>query len=340
MSRENYLADLKEVIVAKNSDEEYINRCMTYAIRLYNSNLPVIFDRKHLALLIGIDYYELNIILNCEELHYTEINIAKKTGGIRKILSPSITLKYIQRWILDNILSKIKISEFATGFCKEKSIVTNALKHIGKECVINFDIKDFFPSINQDRVFRIFYYYGYTKDVSYTLSKLCTYAGFLPQGSPASPYISNIVCLKLDKRLSLLSNKYKCDYSRYADDITISGYYGINKLVEIIPEIIKDEGFEVNAKKTRIAFKYQRQEITGLIVNSGRITIPQKYKSKLNQEIYYCKKFGVSNHLNHIGCNKSFFKEHIYGKAYFVNMIEPELGIKILSELDKIKWDY
>ena len=104
-------------------------------------------------------------------------------------------LKYIQRWILDNILSKIKVSEFATGFCANCSIVDNAKYHINKECVINIDIKDFFPSISFERIFRVFAYYGYTKEVSFFLAKLCTYEDELPQGSPASPMLSNIVNL-------------------------------------------------------------------------------------------------------------------------------------------------
>ena len=91
----------------------------------------------------------------------------------------------------------------------------NALLHVGKECVLNMDLKDFFPSITQKAVFNIFYQKGYTKSVSYYLAKLLTKDGVLPQGSPASPKISNIVALHLDKRLSELAKCYKATYSRY-----------------------------------------------------------------------------------------------------------------------------
>ena len=91
-----------------------------------------------------------------------------------------------------------------------------------KPLLVNIDIKDFFPTVTLEQVFRIFKYYGYTKKLSYTLAKLCTYRGILPQGSPASPAITNIICLRLDKRLAALGKKYDASFSRYADDITFS----------------------------------------------------------------------------------------------------------------------
>lgn len=106
---------------------------------------------------------------------------------------PSDRLKEIQSWILKNILNKIEIHEKCYGFRKGRSIYDNARLHVGKECVLNMDLKDFFPSIKQKDVFNIFYKKGYTKKVSYYFSKLLTKNGVLPQGSPASPMISNLL---------------------------------------------------------------------------------------------------------------------------------------------------
>jgi len=170
-------------------------------------------------------------------------------------------------------------------------------------------------------------------------SRLCTYDGHLPQGAPTSPYLSNIVCLKLDKRLSLLAKKYYANYSRYADDITLSGNCGINKMLPVVETILKDEGFSLNNDKTRLAYAYQRQEVTGLIVNGNSVRVNKRYIKKLNQDIYYCKKFGVKSHLKHIECDKRFYKEHMYGKAYFVNMVDKELGSKLITELDGVDWE-
>ena len=111
-------------------------------------------------------------------------------------------------------------------------------------------------------------------------------------------------------------------------------------MIPIVKQIIKEERLNVNNKKTRVLEKSQRQEVTGLNFNAGRVTVPKQYKRKLQQEIYYCKKYGVANHLIHIKCDKAFYKEHLYGKACFIKMVEPERGKKFLEQLDEINWSY
>jgi retron-type reverse transcriptase len=340
MDKKKYLEELNDLLITQNEKEKDRIKCIEYADNLIDLNLPVIFNIKHFALLVGRTVNEIaNIMMNLEEYYYSYVKIPKKAGGYRKLSIPAMSLRIIQKWVLKNLLENIPVSKYAMGFCRKKSIVTNAKSHVGQNCIINLDLKDFFPSITLDQVFRVFYYYGYTINVSYMLARLCTYEKFLPQGAPTSPYISNIVCLKLDKRLSKLAEKYNVIYTRYADDITFSGDYGINKIINIARTIIKDEGFKLNDKKTRIAYKHEQQEVTGLIVSENKVSVRKKYKKKLLQEIYYCKKYGVSNHLEHIESKKRFYKDHLYGKAFFVYMVDRKLGECILHDLEEIEWE-
>lgn len=337
---QNYAQELRTMMEIKGYDNEYIDLCCSYAKELIKNKMPVIFDFKHLSLLLGYEPKELAFYLYAEEeCFYNTVSIPKKRGGIRNIEIPSDRLKTIQKWILKNILENIKVSESCYGFCKGKSIYDNAVIHVGKNCVVNMDLKDFFSTIRQEDIFYIFYKQGYTKRLSYYFSKLLTKNGVLPQGSPASPMISNIVAKHLDERLVKLSAKYHAVYSRYADDITFSGGNNIKNIIPIVNQIIKEQKFLVNEEKTRYSYFYQRQEVTGLIVNK-KVAVPKEYIKKLNQDIYYCKKFGVTSHLQKTNNQKHFFKEHIYGKAYFVNMIDKELGRKLLKELDSIEWEY
>lgn len=339
MNGNAYLENLDKLLRENGESEKDIRAAKKYASNLLELNLPVIFDINHFAALIGTTPSVISTMMaTIEKNFYTEKRIPKKSGGYRVLMVPAMRLKIIQRWILDNILYNIPVSDQAMGFLINRSIVTNAYYHVRQDCVINMDLKDFFPSICQEQVFRIFYYYGYTISVSYMLSRLCTVGGKLPQGAPTSPYLSNIVCLKLDKRLLLLAKSYEAKYTRYADDLTFSGGYGIQGIIVGANSIINDEGFSVNEKKTRISYKYQRQEVTGLIVNN-KVTVDRKYKKSLLQEIYYCKKYGPSSHLNHINCSKRFYKEHLYGKAYFVNMVDKEFGEKVLLQLSGIDWE-
>lgn len=340
MEKETYLKELEKEIKRNKLGQKYARICVSYAKRLLDSSLPVIFDIDHLCLLIGIKKADLTKFIYADHCFYTQFQIPKKSGGKRELDVPSADLKYIQRWILDNILSNMHVSEFATGFYDNRSILDNAKRHTGQSYVINMDLKDFFPSISFNKVFMIFKYYGYTKEVSFVLSKLCTFNYHLPQGSPASPYLSNISCLKLDARLSALAQLYHANYSRYADDITFSGTDEIVGIINLSKKIINEEGFIVNDKKTRIAYSHQKQEVTGLIVNNDTVRVDKRYKRKLYQELYYCEKYGVADHMQRINCNKAFFKEHLYGKAYFVNMVEPDEGKKLFEILERIQWDY
>lgn len=339
-SNDRYLTELNNELEAEGYESEYVCACLEYAENLLNAGLPVIFDPKHFALLLGMDFKLLFIILRSDDVYrYRTIRIPKKHGGYREINMPSMNIKYMQRWILDNILNHMHFSEASLGFRQGTSIVRNAAKHLNKNCILSLDIKDFFPSITYEDVFSIFSYYGYTRELSNLFALICTYKGVLPQGAPSSPALSNLRCLRLDKRLSAYCEAMGATYTRYADDITISCNSNLARVVKYITEIIVSEGFIVNEEKTRIRYSHQRQEVTGLIVNNDKLSIPKEYKRNLKKEIYYCKKYGPYDHQKHIGDNHMFYKEHLYGKAYFVKMVEPELGESLLQQLDEIYCD-
>ncbi len=335
-----YIEELQKTLIEQNEPEEDINAACKYAENLISLNMPVIFNREHFSLLVGRKKDEIyKIVSSLEKCYYQQITIKKRNGGDRILSVPALTLKEIQKWILHNVLNKMYVSPYAMGFQKDRSIVTNAKAHVGKKCVVNLDLKDFFPSIKLENVFRAFYYYGYTISVSYLMARLCTYNNELPQGAPTSPYLSNVVCLKMDKRISELAKKYGASYTRYADDITLSANTDISNIIPAVEKIVIDEGFFVNDKKTRVLFEYQRQEVTGLLVSGNKVRVNKKYIKKFKQEIYYCKKYGVADHLRHIKCDKRFYKEHMYGKAYFVKMVDANLGRTIIKELDSIAWE-
>ena len=212
------------------------------------------------------------------------------------------------------------------------------MPHVGKKLVINIDLKDFFPSIGYKEIYKIFRYIGYTDGVSKLLTKLCTNVqDVLPQGSPASPSLSNLVSLKLDKRLSRLAESIGADYTRYADDITFSGNDSIKQYAELIRKIINEEGYEVNEDKFRLQYSFQRQEVTGLVVNT-KVSVSEKLIFEIENAIYYCSKYGVVNHMARMKIDKGFYKEHLYGIAYFIKMVDKEKGERYLSQLDAIAW--
>lgn len=166
---------------------------------------------------------------------YTTFAITKKAGGQRIISAPNPTLKFIQTRLaklLENcqleIESTLKVKQqciLSHGFKAGLSIQTNASNHRGRRWVLNADLENFFPSINFGRVYGFFIknqHYSLNKKVAAVIAKIACHDNQLPQGSPCSPIISNIVAHLLDIRLNELASQYGCTYTRYADDLTFS----------------------------------------------------------------------------------------------------------------------
>lgn len=331
---------LKSKMIEKNIPFEDIESTISYACTLKDNGVPVIFDMQHLRRLLNISKSDFKRLYFAKNKQYKTIEIPKNNGlGTRMLSIPSIDLKYIQRWILDNILYKLEIHDHAVGFVRGKSTVINASYHINQEYILKMDIKDFFPTITTGRVFGLYKSLGYSSSVALTLTNLCTYNESLPQGAPTSPYISNLICRNLDLRLDLLCRKRSLNYSRYADDITLSGGRNVKNTISYVKKILEEEGFNVNEKKTKLIFKNNRQQITGIVVNE-KLSIPKILIKSLRQDIYYMSKFGVESHLDKTGSkSKSHVKEHYFGLANYVLMIDREKGQKILAELNAIDWN-
>lgn len=219
--------------------------------------------------------------------YYHRIEMEKKSGGIRHIESPLKELKAIQRWVLRYILDKLSPSSYAKGFVRKKSILDNAKPHEGNQYVLNLDLKDFFTTVQASHVYTLFKNIGYNNNIAFILTSFCTKSGYLPQGAPTSPALSNLVCLRLDHRISTYCKKRALTYTRYADDLCISGnkILILQKASYLIKDIICDEGFTINAKKEKFLGPKVRREVTGLTV-TPKITISKKNYCLYRKRIY------------------------------------------------------
>jgi retron-type reverse transcriptase len=256
-------------------------------------------------------------------------------------------LKGVQRKILDDLLQRVGLNSHAEGFRKRRSILTNAGRHIGKKVVIKMDVKDFFPSITFKRILGMFIALGYPRQVSLLLTRLVTHNGRLPIGAPTSPAIANIVSTRLDKRFSRLGDKMGFDYSRYADDITVSSNNrGINKMIPFFKEIIREEGFEINETKMRVLRNAGRQKITGIVVNE-KPNIDKKEIKKLRAVIYNCHHKDIKHEVkkwakkekslnNPSDYTLNEFKSSLLGKINFVKMVNPKIGNRLLEQLGQL----
>lgn len=263
-------------------------------------------SKPDLARLLGIDPVFMTRVIyirNTDNL-YSQFTIKKKNGSDRHISAPDPELKEIQSRLsdllqdcLNNIRENSKEdNNFSHGFERNRSIITNAEKHKSKKWVLNIDLSNFFDEFNFGRVRGYFLKnknFSLNTELSTLIAKIACHQDKLPQGSPCSPVITNLILVSLDRRLSNLCNRVGCTYTRYADDITIStnkkefprniikshneNSIDLNK--KFLKEIISS-GFQINLNKLRLFDRKCRQEVTGLTVNRF-VNVDNKYAKKI-----------------------------------------------------------
>ena len=220
--------------------------------------------------------------------HYKEFFIIKKdkNGNPRKnkdkyvlqfglywtrtIDAPSRELKYIQSKINKYLVENIKMPEYAYGGVKGKDNIVNALRHKGIKYVFQTDIKDFFPFITNKMVYNMLVHNGFSPDVASVITKLVTYKGHLPQGSPASTTIANLVFVPVGIRLQQFAEDNKLRFTTFVDDVTISSQTDFKHIVPDILEIITAGGFKISQQKT--TYKSGIKEITGVRLPNNTLT--------------------------------------------------------------------
>lgn len=328
---QDYIAALRRAMWEQDLSPAYTDLCCRYAQTLLDRGLPVLFDEAHVRRVLQLK--------SIRPRFYHTFYVQGRGGKVREICAPGRPLKLRQRWVLDEILSRIPVSDAAHGFVRGRSIVTNATVHLGQESLLCLDIHDFFPSISQDRVLSVFRELGYAPGAARALAELCCFRGALPQGAPTSPALANAVCRPMDGVLEHRFQAMGLRYTRYADDITLSGSGDLSPFLPEAVRILAGYGFQVNQAKTRLLTGSQRKLVTGLLLQEDRVRVPKAFKRGLRQEIHYCSRFGVLAHLENCGAEKFVhYREHLYGKAYFIHMVEPEEGDRFLRQLDQLDW--
>ncbi|MCE4223677.1 RNA-directed DNA polymerase [Methylobacterium sp. C25] len=320
--------------------------------------LPPLASPKALADAMGIPLSELRFLAFDRALsrisHYQRFTIPKKTGGERLISAPMPRLKRAQYWVLDAILDKVAVHEAAHGFVPGRSIVTNAQAHVGREVVVNLDLKDFFPSLTFKRVKGKLRGLGFPEAVATVLALLCTEPDVdeleldgerlfaakgprrLPQGAPTSPMLTNLVCIRLDKRLAALAASLGFTYTRYADDMTFSasgeGAAKVSALLKYVGEIVAAEGFTVHPDKTRVMRRGRHQEVTGLTVNE-RVAVPRETLRRFRALLHQIDQNGPDG--RHWGKARDVFDAAL-GFAFFVRMVTPAIGDPLVTNVRRL----
>jgi hypothetical protein len=285
--------------------------------------------------------------------------------GHRLLEIPKPRLKRAQRKVLDEILSRVPPHPAAHAFRAGRSVLTNAAPHCGRRVVLRFDLSDFFASVPAGRVKGVFLALGFPPTVARLLAGLCTtvtpfemwerFSGgpramtradqdtaerlrrpHLPQGAPTSPALANLCAFRLDCRLAGLAAKLGATYTRYADDLTFSGGDDLRRAADrirrLVMTIAAEEGFQVNARKTRVLPSGRRQTVTGVVVNA-KPNVRRAEFDTLKAILTNCVRHGPASQ-NRDG--RPNFRAHLLGRISHVTQLNPARGAKLRAIFDRI----
>jgi len=233
----------------------------------------------------------LSDILANRHSYYRIYSVKKKSGKFRQITEP---IGDIIEWhkLAKERLDKVPLHPAAHGFRADRSILTNAELHKAKKYVINIDLKDFFPSVTSFMIFKALTREEEHLDVNdewdvEKITSLCTLNGCLPQGACTSPVISNIVLKPMDFELKRVADSQELTYTRYADDLTFSGDEIPDWFVNRIRTVAEEFGFKLNDRKIKKMPYFQRQSVTGIVVNNDTLGVSKKTRNQLRQQLHF-----------------------------------------------------
>lgn len=293
---------------------------------------------------------------------YKTFHISKKNGEKREINAPCYQLGIIL-YILNIVFKAIYTPSKSTmGFTEGRSVVDNASVHTGHHYVFNIDLKDFFPSIPQARVWKRIQYapFNFPVEVANVVAGLCCHTNadgtqnVLPQGASTSPLLTNAICDTLDRRMNCVARKFGVHYTRYADDMTFSSLHNVyqedSDFRKEIKSIITEQGFTINENKTRLQRDGERQEVTGLIVNE-KVNLARKYSRDLRCILHVWEKEGYGNAYayfypkykkdkGYVKKGEPVMENVIGGKLNYLRMVKGSTNsayLKLLERYDKLQ---
>lgn len=347
-----------------------------------SERLPPIFTLAHLAHYTGARYATLRAIVSRRiDDPYRVFRIRKRSLEVarprfRIICVPAPTLLSVQRWINESVLKNAMPHGASTAFAEGCSIRKAAERHCYSRWLIKLDVANFFESISELRVYRVFTGLGYQPLVSFELARLCTRQGsptprmrrvqwrvrqgnsvigaykttrlgHLPQGAPTSPMLANLAMREFDARMTQLAAERGMEYSRYADDMTLSTNSHdftrdlATKVIGDTFSLMGEFGFSPNKAKTRVSPPGSRKVVLGLLVDGPIPRLSRKFRHHLRQHLHYLlhPKIGPAQHAKNRGFAAiAAMRDHIWGLIAFALDIDAEFGHECANLFNRVTW--
>lgn len=271
---------------------------------------------------------------------YETFHIPKKSGGLRRIDAPKPelmnALRNLKTIFEEDFHALYHTSAFA--YVKNRCTVDAVKRHQknNSKWFGKLDLHDFFGSTTLDYVIKMFsMVFPFSEIVKFPngeaeLRKALDLAflnGGLPQGTPISPLITNVMMIPVDYKLANAFrdfDKQRFIYTRYADDFIISSKvdFDVHRVEKLVVDTLHEFGapFTINESKTRYGSSAGRNWNLGVMLNKdNEITVGHKKKRQFQSMLY--------NYITDKRKGISWPREDIQtmqGLHSYYRMVEPE----------------
>ena len=271
------------------------------------------------------------------ERSYRRFEQPKKSGGVRVIHAPQSLMRHCQRALLEVFYGSVRFPPWMTGSLPGRSSIDHARVHVGQDVVATVDIADFFPSVSGDLVRRWLDRMGAQPDAIDLVLRLVTLHGALPQGAVTSAFLANFVLYETDKTVERYCRKHELRYSRYMDDIAISGANDVKSAIEFVRRSIGELGLRLNERKICIMPRSERQVVTGLVVND-RLRSNAEYREKVDEHVQTCLDGGSEDLAAELGLSIEALRHRLIGQVRHIARFDSELGKRWTNRLRGVPW--
>lgn len=372
-SSQPYLAQGRKLLLSPALLQEAVKQSRRLALRR-PLTLPVLLTLGHLAKRTGVPYLSLRAYVSRKVVEpYRRFRIRKRSGGVRRICVPQPTLGAVQAWIAEHILQRAEVHPASHAFKKGDSIARCAEVHAGARWLVKMDIADFFGSVSEIDVHRVFVALGYNPLISFELARICTelpsrsdkyalppwqrhyarrgipdytqrYVGRLPQGAPSSPMLSNLTMVGTDQQLTEIAASVGMTYTRYSDDLTFSTKGDFDKarayaLIEEVAAVLKHRSLFPNRAKTVVVHPGARRLVLGLLVDGDAPRLTRAFRDRLRQHLYYLEKRGIVAHVQARAFESAGgLYRHLRGLIDYAHSVDPVYAAPQLARLEALHW--
>lgn len=350
-------------------------------VKQRNPNVPVVLTLHHLAHLSDVDVEALQQVIFRQVDPYRVFRVKKRgtPNGVaapprkyRTICVPRPPIMRVQRWIAQHILNEIDPHPASFAFTPKRDLVGAAWRHTEAKWLLKMDVRHFFESISERRVYWVFRTLGYTALLSFQMARLCTRLahhrtpdprtlggrgvvglpyrrhaeGHLPQGAPTSPMLANLVMMPFDRRIEAIAQRAGWTYTRYADDLAFSRRDASSRaaamhLAKATEHELLEFGLVHHREKTSITPPGARKVLLGVLVDSRRPMLTRDFRNNIETHLYALTslKIGAAAHRAKRGFASDIgMKRHIEGLIAFAHQVDRDYGAKLYASFNEVDW--